>query len=126
MNLHHLDKNTLISIIESLDTTIYDLRADLADAQDNLYYANAEVERRGYLLDDANTSIRVLQDKVAKLSGAVLQRFEDAVDNDVRAQLDALFAERGRRNKRHDQAVARSDKRRSARMQRGHRIVVRL
>jgi len=99
MNLHYLDKNTLIVLVESLDATICDLNAALADAQDNLHYANAEVERCGYLLDDANTSIRILQNKVATLSATVLKRFEDAVDSDVRAQLDALFAERGRRNK---------------------------
>lgn len=99
MNLHYLDKNTLIVLIESLDATICDLNAALADAQDNLHYANAEVERRGYLLDDANTSIRILQNKVATLSATVLKRFEESVDNDVRAQLDALFASDNRHKK---------------------------
>lgn len=99
MDLHNLDKSTLINIIESLDATIYDLRADLEVARHATHEADGELLQMGYRLDDANTSIRILQYKVTKLSIAALQRFEDAVDNDVRAQLDALFAERGRRNK---------------------------
>ena len=99
MNLHNLDKSTLISIIESLDTTIYDRRADLEVARHATHEADGELLQMGYRLDDANTSIRILQDKIAALSATVLKRFEESADNDVRAQLDALFAERGRRNK---------------------------
>jgi ribosomal protein L7/L12 len=99
MNLHNLDKSMLISIIESLDTTIYDLRADLEDARHATHEADGELLQMSCRLDDANTSIRILQDKIAALSATVLKRFEESVDNDVRAQLDALFAERGRRNK---------------------------
>lgn len=99
MNLHNLDKHTLIVLVESLDATIYDLRLEIDNAKYASGLADRELLEMGYRLDDANTSIRILQDKIAALSATVLKRFEESVDNDVRAQLDALFAERGRRNK---------------------------
>ena len=99
MNLHNLDKHNLISIIESLDSTIYDLRADLEVAKHATLEADRELLEMGYRLDDANTTIAQLRSQVAEMSKVALATFRDDLDSDVRAQLDALFAERGRRNK---------------------------
>lgn len=92
MNLHNLDSNTLISIIESLDSTICSLREELSEMLG--HHQELVLQLR-----DANTNINILQNKVTTLSDNVLKRFENAVDNDVRTQLDALFAENHYRNK---------------------------
>ena len=99
MNLHNLDKHNLISIIESLDSTIYDLRADLEVAKHATLEADRELLEMGYRLDDANTTIAQLRSQVAEMSKVALATFRDDLDSDVRAQLDALFASGNRRNK---------------------------